>query len=267
MVETDEDGAKYIKVKAELLDQCAEVAEEVVEDVAEEIVETPSAFVPAKTIQEAEEYARRFTDTTRFGSIGVSYEGLSLDVANVVNKTVGEFYDAFDVDAFGGIIAPKGNTKLGKLVSNATAGYSPVRHSFLLNRKSLKNIKTAEKALLENNEVVRKFYEDPNRYNVDKLSKRVRKVLENSKETMRATVPTTVEEALWHELGHSLEKKLSKVEGFDVIRTNMAQYAQKISGYATDSLSEYIAESFCSYMKGEGIVDPELIKAFDAVRR
>ena len=267
VVETDADGAKYVKVKAELIDQGAEIAEEATEEVVEQVAEQPKAFIPAKTIQEAEEYAKRFTDTTRFGSIGVSYEGLSLDVANVVNKTVGEFYDAFDVDAFGGIIAPKGNTKLGKLVSNATAGYSPVRHSFLLNRKSLKNIKTAEKALLENNEVVRRFYADPNRYNVDKLSKRVLKVLENSKETMRATVPTTVEEALWHELGHSLEKKLLQVEGFDVVKANMAEYAQKISGYATDSLSEYIAESFCSYMKGEGVVDPELIKAFDAVRR
>lgn len=258
-IATDADGVKYIKVNAELIDQ----AEEAVEQVSEQ----PKAFIPAKTIQEAEEYAKRFTDASRFGALGVSYDGVSLDVANIVNKTIGEFYDTFDVDAFGGIIAPKGNTKLGKLVDGATAGYSPIRHSFLLNRKSLKDVKIAEKALKTEREVVQKVLDNPSAYDFSKMSSRARAVLEASAESGRGTVPMTIEEVLWHELGHSLEKKLAKVDGFANVKANMATYAPKISGYATDSLSEYIAESFCSYMKGEGIVDPELIKAFDAVRR
>ena len=180
---------------------------------------------------------------------------------------MGGFYKKYKVDKFGGILAPKGNTKLGKMVANATAGYSPVRHGFLLNRKSLKDIKTAEKGLRENNEVVRKFYDDPNRYNRDKLSRRVLQVLENSKDTMRATVPTTVEEVLWHELGHSLEKPLRKVGNYDEIKDRMKDYAPKISGYACDSFSEYVAESFCAYNKGEKNIDPVLIKAFKECER
>jgi hypothetical protein len=225
-------------------------------------------FAPAKTIAEAEAYAKTFTDGDRFGALGVSYDGLTVEVANIVNKTVGGFYKRYNVEKFGGIQAPKGNTKLGKLVANATAGYSPVRHGFLLNRKSLKDAKTAEKALSENNEVVRKFYADPNRYDRSKLSKRVLNVLENSKQTMRATVPQTVEEALWHELGHALEKPLKKVSNFDEIKSRMPDYAPKVSGYACESVSEYIAESFCLYNRGEtSALDPMLMQAFKECER
>ena len=225
-------------------------------------------FAPAKTIAEAEAYAKTFTDADRFGALGVSYDGLTVEVANIVNRTVGGFYKKYNVEKFGGIQAPKGNTKLGKLVANATAGYSPVRHGFLLNRKSLKDTKTAEKALSENNEVVRKFYADPNRYDRSKLSKRVLNVLENSKQTMRATVPQTVEEALWHELGHALEKPLKKVSNFDEIKSRMPDYAPKVSGYACESVSEYIAESFCLYNRGEtSALDPMLIQAFKECER
>lgn len=228
---------------------------------------TPNTFTPATTIEEAEEYARTFTDGSRFGALGVSYDGLTVEVANIVNKTVGDFYKRYKVEKFGGIQAPKGNTKLGKLVANATAGYSPVRHGFLLNRASLKDTKTAEKILRESNEVVRKYYENPDRYDVAKLSKRVLQVLDNSKQTMRATVPTTVEEVLWHELGHALEKSLRNVSNYNEIKARMNDYAPSISGYACDSFSEYIAESFCAYNKGGIGIDPMLIEAFKELER
>ena len=226
-----------------------------------------NVFVPASTIKEAEQYAQRFTDTSRFGAVGVSYDGVSVDVANAVNKTIGEFFDTYDVEPFGGIIAPKGNTKLGKLMSDATAGYAPMRHSFLLNRKSLKDLKTAEKALLAERKVITDILAHPERYDFSKMSSMAQRVVANSAVSGRSTIPLTVEEVLWHELGHALEKKIAKTPYFDAIKANMAQYAPKVSGYATETLSEYIAESFCSYKKGENIIDPELVKAFDAVRR
>lgn len=262
-VEKTEDGMRYIKVKAEIIDQGEEIADAIVE----EVVEQPNVFVPAKTIEEAEEYAKRFANTNRFGAVGVSYEGISVDVANVVNKTIDDFYSAFDVEPFGGIIAPKGNTKLGKLVDGATAGYSPIRHSFILNRKSLKSMAVAEKNLLAEREVVTKILANPEKYDLSKVNSVVRKTIENAVTSGRGTIPLTVEEVLWHELGHTLERGISKTPYFTNIKANMEIYAPKISGYATTELSEYIAESFCSYMKGEGLADPELIKAFDALRR
>lgn len=244
------------------------VVEQVIEIVAEtEPTTATSEFVPATTIAEAEQYAQRFTDTNRFGALGISYDGVSVDVANAVNKTIGEFFDTYDVEPFGGIIAPKGNTKLGKQMTDATAGYMPVRHSFLLNRKSLKDIKTAEKRLLEERNVIKDVLANPDKYDLTKMSAIAQRVIKNSAVSGRSTIPMTVEEVLWHELGHALEKGVAKTPYFDAIKANMAQYAPNISGYAMESLSEYIAESFCSYKKGEGIIDPELAKAFEAIRR
>lgn len=262
-VEKTEDGLRYVKVKAEIIDQ----AEEAVEEVVEQVAEQPKAFVPATTIEEANEFAKRFTDPSRFGAVGVSYEGVSVEVANTVNKTIDDFYNTYAVEPFGGIIAPKGNTKLGKLVDGATAGYSPIRHSFILNRKSLKSVAVAEKSLLAEREAVTKILANPEKYDLSKVNSAVRKTIENAVTSGRGTIPLTVEEVLWHELGHTLERGIAKTPYFANIKANMEIYAPRISGYATTELSEYIAESFCSFMKGEGLVDPELIKAFDALRR
>lgn len=272
-VEKGADGGRYIKVSAEIISQGEEVAN-TVEKVAETVTDTVeekkpviSKFIPAKTIEEAEEYAKQFTDGTRFGALGVSYDGVSVEVANIINQTIGDFFALYDIDPFGGIIAPKSNTKLGKLITNATAGYSPVRHSFLLNRKSLKDVKTAEKILLKEQQAMKDLLDHPEKYDLSRASRQVREVIEASKQSKRGTVPATIEEVILHELGHSLEKKINKMSNIETLRANMSLYAPKISGYACDSFSEYIAESFCSYNKGEKLVDPELVKAFESLRR
>ena len=98
------------------------------------------------------------------------------------------------------------------------------------------------------------------------MSKRVLDVLENSRQSGRGTLPTTIEEVLWHELGHALEKNLRNVATYDEIKNRMPEYAPSISGYACDSMSEYIAESFCAYNKGISI-DPMLAEAFKECER
>lgn len=227
----------------------------------------PNGFTAAKNITEAEEYAMRYTDMTRFGAVGVSYDGIDVAVANRVNKTIGEFYDEYAVDKFGGILAPKGNSKLGKLINNATAAYMPIRHSFLLNRKTMKTEKTASEQLKIEREAVQSFLKNPDRYDLSKMRSITRKVLLASKESGRGTVPETIEEVLYHELGHSLERYLKNHESINQIKENMLAYAEKISGYATADISEYIAESFASYKKGENIIDPILRAAFESLKR
>lgn len=226
-----------------------------------------SSFKPASSLAEAEAYAGRFTDPNAFGAVGVSYKGVDIEVANRVNKTIGDFFDEFDVGKFGGIIAPAGNTKLGKLIQGATAGYSPVRNSFILNRGSLKNAKVAAEALAKERSVISQFLAHPERYDTDRMSKRVFNVLMNSRQSGRGTVPETIEEVISHELGHALEKPLRKLPNYDILKSRMEQFAPKISGYATESFSEYVAESFASYRKGESLIDPELVKAFEALKR
>lgn len=224
-------------------------------------------FTPAKTIEEAEKYIGQYCDTTRFGAVGISYEGISLDVANEINKTIGRFCETFNTDKFGGIIAPQGNTKMGKAISNATAAYSDVRRSFLLNRKTLKTLASAEKAFADEGNAITDILLHPEKYDFSKASARLLRVVENSKESGRGTIPRTIGEALNHELGHSLERQITKHELWQTVVDNMPTYNRKLSGYACEDKSEYLAESFCSYMKGEDLIDPVLAKVFDSFRR
>ncbi len=231
------------------------------------INESGLRFREAKSVKEAEQIVRQICDTRAFGAVGVSYTGVDLGVANAINRELISLYDEFNVSKFGGIIAPAGNTKLGKMIDNATAAYSPVRNSFLLNRKSLKTLKTAEKALAAEQTAVTDIMTHPEKYDMSKASKRLLDVIKASKTSGRATVPETIAEVIDHEFGHTLEKQLRKMDDYDGIIENMGEYAEKISGYAAQDASEYIAESFASWRKGENVADPRVIDAFMRLRR
>ncbi len=224
-------------------------------------------FAPAKTIKEAEEYISQFVNKNGFGALGVSYTGVNIDVANEINKQLGFLCAEFNVNKFGGIVAPAGNTKLGKLISGATAAYSPVRNSFMLNRESMKSLKVAEQAFAKEKEILENFLNHPERYDLSKVSKRTRDVLNRAKISGRATVPQTISEAITHEFGHMIERDVMKHGLWNGVESRMTEFANKISGYAGENKSEYIAESFISYMKGERVADPDLVKIFDSLKR
>lgn len=225
-------------------------------------------FTPAASIKEAEEFASKFVDTrSNFGAIGVSFDGVDVNVANAINRTLWNFFNEFDVPKFGGIAAPKANTKLGKMVQGASAGYIPIRNSFLLNRKTMRTEKDAEKAFQAEKSILADILANPDKYDLSKMSKAARATILAAKISGRATVPENVEEALWHELGHALEKQVKRSANFDAIKVNMARFSEKVSGYATTDISEYIAESFASWKKGEQLADPLLIDTFVSLRR
>ena len=224
-------------------------------------------FTPAKTIEEAEAYLKPFYNPDQFGAMGVSYKGVSVDVANTVNRTLGDLFTTFNVPKFGGIKAPVGNSKEGKLVESAVAGYSPIRNAFYLNRKALKTLKTAAETVSENNRVIRKLLDHPEDYDFSRMSTRLKQIIDAYPHSGRATVPETVEEAIIHEFGHSLEKLLKKDEAWKDVSSRWEEYAPKVSGYSVTDISEYIAESFASYRKGEKVTDPLLIEMFERLKR
>lgn len=227
---------------------------------------TPT-FTPAKTIDEAETFLKQFYNPDQFGAMGVSYKGVSVDVANTVNRTLGDLFITFNVPKFGGIKAPVGNSKEGKLVESAVAGYSPIRNAFYLNRKALKTLKTAAETVSENNRVIRKLLDHPENYDFSRMSTRLKQIIDAYPQSGRATVPETVEEAITHEFGHSLEKLLKKDEAWKDVSSRWEEYAPKVSGYSVTDISEYIAESFASYRKGEKVTDPLLIEMFERLKR
>ena len=226
-----------------------------------------SGFTPAQSLAEAEDAVRRIVDDTQFGAVGVSFAGLNLDAANAISKRLIDFYDEFDVGKFGGIIAPAGNTKLGQLVADARAGYSPVRNSFILNRKALKSVQAATDDMVKEHAAVLDMLTHPEKYDWDRAKPSLKRIIAASSTSGRATVPRNLDEAIDHELGHALEKKLKRHEAFEQIKENMAQYAPKVSGYACEDASEYLAESFASWRKGEAVADPVLVGAFKSLRR
>ena len=222
--------------------------------------ETISKFVPAKSIEEAEGFIRQFVDDTGFGATGVSYSGISLESANRVNEALYNLYSTYDMDKLGGVFVAKGNTKLGKLIDGATAAYSPVRKSLLLNNKAMKNVDDIIKSHAEEIRLVKMYADDAS--SLVFKTKRAERVTKASVLSGRCTVPDTIEDVINHEIGHALEKAVSKSAKFESIKDNMTKYAGKISGYATEDMSEYIAESFASYRKGEKLIDPELMSVF-----
>jgi hypothetical protein len=227
-------------------------------------VKEPTEFKAAASIEEAEEFAKSFMDLDAWGSVGVSYKGVDVNVANVVNETVFNFYKTYDVEKFRGVCAPAGNTKLGKAIKGATAAYSPIQRSILLNRESLKTLEIADKGFQAERQLAVNYLKDPSRYKVS--SESAKRVLELSRTSGRATVPLNVQEAVWHELGHSLERSLRSASNYDKIKAGFAVYGERISGYAASDFSEYIAESFCAWNIGEDI-DPELVSAFEGLKR
>lgn len=223
------------------------------------------AFIPAKTIEEAEDHIKKFVDSSGFGATGISYKGISVESANAVNEALEKLYDRFNMDKLGGVYVAKGNTKLGKTIDSATAAYSPIRNSLLINNQALKNPDVFLKSRKEELEIIKKYKEDPSAYTFK--TKRAEDVAKASLISGRATVPDTVEDVINHEMGHSIEKMVAKADGYDTVKANMSKYAEKISGYATINEAEYIAESFASYLKGEGLIDPNLEKIFKGLER
>jgi hypothetical protein len=225
------------------------------------------AFVPAKTIEEAEAYLKPFYNPDQFGAMGVSYKGVSVDVANTVNRTLGDLFTTFNVPNFGGIKAPVGNSKEGKMIDGAVAAYHPIINGYYLNRKILKTAKSAKETLMENNKAIQDVINRPEMYDIDRMPMRLKKILNAFPQSGRVTVPETVEDAITHEFGHSLEKRLKKDEAWGQMSSQWEEFAPKVSGYATTEISEYIAESFASYRKGERVTDPVLIQMFERLKR
>lgn len=227
---------------------------------------TPQAFTPAKTIEEAEQFARdTFVDTKQWGSQGLSLSGISVDSANTVNQRLADFYNEYNVDKLSSLVAPAGNTKLGKAIQGAHAGFNPINKAMVLNRNSLKNPLQVIESIAKEGELVKDYLANPDKYS--RLDKYTRKMLENSRQSGRFSVARNLGEILDHECGHFLGKYIRNFENYERIVENMGQYAGGISGYAQESANEYIAESFCAWKNGIATIDPELAQAFIKMRR
>ena len=138
--------------------------------------------------------------------------------------------------------------------------YSPVEHGIYINKDVLKNADSLKAYNKKSSDAWNMVMG-----NIDNLKGSQKELALRYKEAGRSLVGDgSAKDYFIHELGHHVQW-----EGFDaktnnLIGSNMGKYSGKISGYATANKSEYFAESFSAYIRGErNILDPEFTLFLD----
>ena len=242
---------------------------------AEKQVEEPqaSAFTPAKTTEEAQQYAERFVDKYKSSLTGkVDYSGIQLDYANEMNRAFTEVFDAYDTRYPLRNIKPFNTREKRFNVTTAEAAYQWGLNDMFYNKAYYKSAKAFNDHLAEYNKLLQTVLP-----NIDTAIARTKpgaslRYLEALKRTGRTNVfaPDAYGSTI-HEMGHYLDdqifRKAFKEKGFD-LSASFEKYSGGISGYATATQQEYIAESFAAYWKGEtDILDPDLVDIFKGLRK
>ena len=221
-------------------------------------------FSPADDIKGAEEFARNFVNTDAFGSVGIHYDGVNIEVANTVNNHLLQFTKDFQYDNFNGIeVVNPGSAKWARL-NNASAAYNGITKNLLLNGETFRTVESVAANLAKQQELVDAYIRTPNLVVAEGRSLQI---LEGAVKSGRAHVSTNITELLDHELGHALTYDIERYTGYPKIQQGWQKYASMISGEATLNINEYIAESFSAWKKGERIPDRELVKAFNLMKR
>lgn len=222
-------------------------------------------FKPAKTLEEAQEYAQKyiasyFMDKTFKGV--ADFKGVSLDHANEINKALTEVFERFpEMDKLSGIKTVSPTSAKGKKAfkdgADALFSYDPIQHGIYINKEVLKNTDSFDAYLRRSQEawdIVMK--------NIDKLSGPQKDLAERYAMAGRDLVSgNSVKGLFTHELGHHVQWTMLDSKTTNDIGSRMKQFAPKLSGYAQASGSEYFAESFVAYMRGEKqLLDPEYVR-------
>lgn len=224
-----------------------------------------ASFIPAQTIEEAEEYIKQFIGSgySPIFKNQAIYKGISVENANEINKVLTELYSQYDLPKISGIKTISPTSTQGKKVfssSDAVAAYNPIEHGIFINKNVLKNAT----ALASYNEEAEKAW-NLVMSNIDNLSGKEKELALLYKNAGRALVGNgSVHDYIIHEMGHHVQWNVLDAKINNAMGSSMSIYAPKISGYANASKSEYIAESFAAYIKGETkLLDPDFVKAIN----
>ena len=231
------------------------------------VIELRYTFKESKSIEEAQEFARQFCqknmlDRTFKGEI--NYKGISIDNANEINKVLTDVFNQLDMPKISGIKVISPTSVQGKKAFSdgvdAIASYSPVDGGIFLNKDILKSQKTFAEYMKKSQNAWSKVME-----NIDRLTPAQRVIAMRYKEAGRSLVDETLQGCIRHEIGHHAQWKMLPTNLNNELGKEMSLYANKISGYATSSKSEYLAESFAAYMRGEKAnLDPKLVEFLDS---
>lgn len=231
-----------------------------------------SDFVPAKTVQEAEEYARNnfVKKKTWSGDGNVSYKGLSIESANKLNEILTDLYSRYDIIPLSNIQPMNFRANIWKGSESVPMAYRSLSNGELyFNPKIMKNAKLIE-SYLEEGKKAYKICEE----NIDKFTGSKRELIETYLKAGRSLVAESTDNPMKtiieHEMGHHIENTIiyKDKEFCKVVKDGFEEYGVKVSGYATKTYGEYIAESFAAFSNGQSDrIDPELKKIFERVKK
>ena len=267
-VATNEDGMKYIKVNAEIIDQAEELVEDAVEEVVEQVAEQPKAFIPAKSIKEAEEYAR---------SLGfeASYKGVELEMANAMNESFKRGLDFCPSIRERMQMVGSGQER-NKVLKQALTDYYLNNSTSLQNARALgysdkqiENLakKWASKSVGRVGSNVLAFASDTTTAGIEEI-KRFSGIFVNNKYADYALMAKVAEEnvkikfhpvgtgsvkAIFdHEMGHQLDYALGLRKHPDIVKLyrsmSKAEIKDNLSEYANENIKEFIAEAYSEYL-------------------
>lgn len=230
-------------------------------------------FIPAKTTEEAQQYADRFVSTYKSSLTGqVDYGGIQLSYANEMNRAFTEVFDAYDTPHPLRNIKPFNTREKRFKGTTAEAAYQWGINDMFYNKAYYKTVRAFNDHLDGYNKLLQTVLP-----NIDTAIARTKpgaslRYLEALKRTGRTNVfaPDAYGSTI-HEMGHYLDdqifRKAFKEKGFD-LSASFEKYSGGISGYATATQQEYIAESFAAYWKGEtDILDTNLVDIFKGLRK
>lgn len=239
-----------------------------------------TAFTPAKTLEEAEEYAQQFVSTYKSKYSGtVSFKGMDIETANKVNKVLTEVYDKYDVPVLRNVTGMNFREKIWKdAVEHGVAAayrWGGNGGDLFVNQKLIGTTKLAKAFDKKGKDLLEtvlggadKLLKDGNLRPVQR--KYIEALAKSGRQCVSQSLDDFVEATIVHEMGHSLDdkvfrkafKSMSNPEGFDIV-ASMEKYGAGVSGYAVSKADEYVAESFTAWWYGmTDVVDPGLAKIF-----
>ena len=219
-----------------------------------------STFTPAKTTQEAEEYARQNIFSGAY--LGkTSYKGIDVDMANGINETLEGITQKYGRKLSGiEVVNPKTAKGLKALGGSADAPFATnsLNGMVYINKDIVKNAK-ALKAYTDKGEEAFKLV----MANKDKLSGKMRTLADIYEKAGKDLVDSSLEGMITHEYGHYLAVAINpKADIVSKIADGMSDHL--ISGYSQHNVREYLAECFTEYERGDrSKLDPIVIELFE----
>ena len=263
------------QTKAPVVPKAPEPEQTTIEPVTPQRAVAP-AFTPATSISEAEEFARQYMQGGKYSKI--DYSRIDLEYANEFNRAFNDVLSVYTPNRQLLEIMPMNKREKAFQGTTAEAAYQWFQNKLFFNADYFKNPKAYAKHRQQYFDLLNQVMP-----NIDILIEQKKNdtgfgaALQNAylralKATGRTNVSATeAYGTMVHELGHYLDdtvfRAAMKERGFDV-GESYRNFSEGVSGYATQTNREYVAESFLAYWNGErDNLDPALVSIFEDMRK